>query len=114
MKRPAQVIILGLPYTIAYVDNPAEVDIHQRKSLWGQIDYWTRTIRIYDKNLRPEILWQVIWHEIIHGIVGELHLEWPKESEHEKEDADVDRLATAISDILIRNGWLAAEWLKEA
>ena len=48
MKRPKQVNILGLSHELIYVDKPSDVDIYKRESLWGQIDYWTRTIRIYD------------------------------------------------------------------
>jgi len=51
--KPNKVNILGIEYSITYLDKPSDVDIYKRESLWGQIDYWTRTIRIYD-NGRPE------------------------------------------------------------
>jgi len=98
---PDSVNILGVQYTIEYCDNPAEVDLHKRKSLWGQIDYWTRTIRVYNNDRpRPDV-WQTILHEVIHAIVDALHMDVLAD----KED-DVDLLALALMDVLERNEWM--------
>ncbi len=98
MKLPNSINILGITYTIQYVNNPTEVDMNKRESLWGQIDYWTRKIRIY-KNDRPlEDIWKTIFHEILHGIAEELHLNEIKENEK-----TIDLLATGITDVLFRN-----------
>jgi len=93
--------ILGIQYAIEYCDNPAEVDLHKRKSLWGQIDYWTRTIRVYNNGRPMPDVWQTIFHEVIHGIVTALHMEVLAD----KED-DVDLLALALMDVLERNEWM--------
>ena len=106
MKLPAEVNILGVCHSISYVDNPAEVDLEKRKSLWGQIDYWSRTIRIY-KNERPqEDVWGTILHEVLHGILAELHVKWLDDEENHDE---LERLSLALTDVLIRNGWLEIE-----
>ena len=47
MALPNKVNILGVEYKIFYFDKPSEVYIYKRESFWGQIDYWTRTIRVY-------------------------------------------------------------------
>ncbi len=38
MKLPEKVNILGIEYTVVYVDSASDVDVHKRESLWGQID----------------------------------------------------------------------------
>jgi len=100
--KPDSVNILGKTYTIEYKDNPAEVDIFKRDSLWGQIDYWTRTIRIYDNKTVSGDTWHYIWHEVLHAIASELNLVLNKSEYHD----DLDILALALSDVLIRNGWM--------
>lgn len=101
--KPSSVIILGRWYAIAYVDNPAEVDMYKRQSLWGQIDYWTRTIRIYDAGRPIEDITETLLHEILHGIAEELHLKSFKNAANHDE---LDLLALALSDVLFRNEWI--------
>jgi predicted ArsR family transcriptional regulator len=100
--RPDKVNILGKVYTIVYVDRPSDVDIFKRESFWGQIDFWTKTIRVYSQTTGEDVL-QTILHEIIHAIVAELKLHIL-----EKEDAHdtVDMLALGLADVFTRNGWL--------
>lgn len=101
--KPTKVIILGKVYDITYTDKPSEVDIFKRESLWGQIDMWTRSIRIYCNNSSEEDLWHSILHEILHGIAEELHLrELIKEENHDQ----LDLLALALADVMFRNGWM--------
>ena len=100
-KRPEAVNILGRVYSIEYVDNPAEVDLYKRKSLWGQIDYWTRTIRVYDNGKPDGDVWETVLHEVVHGIVTDLNLDDVKLDED-----TVGLLALALTDTLVRNGWL--------
>ena len=102
-NRPETVNILGLEYKIIYVDNPAEVDILKRSSLWGQIDYWTRTIRVYAANRTDEDIWQTIIHEVLHGIAESLHL---KNLQGDQNHDSLDILALAIADVMFRNNWM--------
>lgn len=101
VNMPAKVNILGMEYAIIYVHSPSEVDIFKRQSLWGQIDYWTRTIRIYDSGRKASDLWQTLMHEIIHGISEHMKIEVLQGTANEKY---VDLLATGIVDTLMRNG----------
>lgn len=104
MSLPDKVNILGKHYPITYVDKPSEVDMRKRVSLWGQIDYWTRTIRIYDNRVSTEDIWHTILHEVLHAIVQELHLKKLTDDED-----TLDLLALALTDVLVRNNWLKRE-----
>ena len=103
--KPASVNILGITYSITYVDKPSDVDIYKRESLWGQIDYWTRTIRIYDQDRTTADILQTILHEVLHGIAQDLKLKSLDYSDEQKHD-DLDILALALSDFLVRNEWI--------
>jgi hypothetical protein len=99
--RPATVNILGKTYTISYVDRPSDVDVHQKESLWGQISYWERSIRIYDNGRTLEDIWHSILHEVLHGIANSLNIKILTTNE-----TDIDLLALALTDVFFRNNWL--------
>lgn len=101
--KPKIVNILGKEYAITYVTNPAEVDIYRRESLWGQIDFWTRTIRIYDLDRTESDVWETVVHEVLHGIAEALNL---KALQGEAQHDDLSILAVALTDVLIRNKWI--------
>lgn len=105
---PNKINILGIEYTIVYKESASEVDGQKRTALNGVIDYWERSIRIYDHGNRLDDIWQVLWHEIIHGIMTTLHIDVPEN----EEERFVDLLATGINDVLLRND--LAEYLKNA
>lgn len=92
--------ILGRIYNIEYVDNPSEVDIFKRESLWGQIDYWTRTIRVFKKERTESDIFETIIHEVIHGIAGDLKL---KSLTNKDNHDDLTLLSIGLADTLIRN-----------
>jgi len=102
-NMPTEVNILGSRYSIEYVDNPAEVDIFKRESLWGQIDFWTRTIRIYARDFSSEDIWESIIHEVLHGIAESLNLYMLQDKDNHDQ---LGVLAVALTDTFIRNGWL--------
>ena len=104
MFRPESVNILGKTYRIIYVDNPAEVDWQKRRSLWGQIDYWTRTIRVYDNQRGDDDRLDAILHEVLHHLDEHLDLGLGSESEEHKK---IELLSVALADVLLRNGWMA-------
>jgi len=106
MKKPDNVNILGINYSISYHSNPSDVDIHKRKSLWGQIDYWTNTIRVYDNGRSIEDVWQTIMHEVLHGIADRLHL---NSLDNDDNHDELDILSLALVDVFVRNGWLKLE-----
>ena len=103
--KPDKVIILGIEYKITYVDKPSDVDIFKRTSQWGQIDYWTRSIRIYDNGLALEEIWGSLLHEVLHGIVEAFHI---KVLEPDEAHDSLDLLALALTDVLFRNGWIVS------
>ena len=103
--KPDRVNILGITYSIEYVIKPSEVDIFKRESMWGQIDYWTRSIRVYDARNGLEDIWGTIIHEVLHGITEMLKLKSLDPDDEDKHD-DLDILALALTDVLFRNKWI--------
>jgi len=104
--KPKKVNILGKEYKIIYVNNPAEVDNQKRTSLWGQIDYWERIMRVYDNgsgNRGIGDIWDSIVHEILHGLAQELNI---KCLQGESNEDTLGILAMGLTDVLLRNGWL--------
>ncbi len=107
MKLPDKINLLGKVYTISYVDKPSDVDIFKRSSLWGQIDYWTKTIRIYKKDDFPiEEIFQTLLHEILHGIIAELHLQDLIKDDKSHKEEPIDLLSMALADFLSRNNFI--------
>ena len=102
-NRPSSVNICGIVYSIEYKDNPSEVDLHKREALWGEMDPWTHSIRIYDNGRSNNEVWSSIIHEILHGIAENLKL---KSLQNEESHDDLGVLALALCDTFTRNGWL--------
>lgn len=101
--KPSSVIVLGAKYSIEYKDNPADVDHECRESLWGQVDYWTSSIRIYDNGRAESEIWETLLHEVLHIIAH--HLKMHRLTDADAHD-DLDLLALALRDTLFRNGWI--------
>lgn len=99
--RPSRIVILGKEYKVSYVDSPSEVDLFKRQSLWGQIDYWTRTIRVYAADRIESDIFETLLHEIVHGVAQELNIACLKD---EKNHDQLDVLAVGLADVLVRNG----------
>ena len=99
--RPTKLNILGIEYDVLYIEKPSDVDVYGRQSLWGQVDPWTRTIRIYQNGRNESDINQTIWHEVLHAITGLLHIETITEAK-DAEDV-IDLLALAINDFISRN-----------
>lgn len=104
--RPKSVNILGIKYSIEYVDKPSDVDIYKRDSMWGQIDYWTRSIRVYANDLSEEDVFSTVLHEVLHGITNAFKLTVLQDKENHDE---LDLLSLALTDVLYRNEWIKAE-----
>ena len=106
--KPDSINILGRKYKILYCDKPSDVDILKRESLLGQIDYLTRTIRIFDNGRSLNDIWETIIHEALHGIGEALKLDILDKgsvSDQCKHD-ELDILALALNDFLVRNNLL--------
>lgn len=97
--KPSNINIMGINYSIEYCDNAADVDIHKREALLGQIDYWTRTIRVHDNGRSESDVWQILMHEVLHGIADALKLKLNNDDMHD----ELDILASALTDTLVRN-----------
>jgi len=102
-SRPETIHILGYEYSVEYVDKPSEVDLYKRDSLWGQIDFWTRSIRVLDNGRGDADVWESILHETLHGVVSALRMGEGKVSE----EHTIELLALGLVDTFSRNGWIA-------
>lgn len=105
--KPKSVNILGKEYQVIYCDKPSEVDIFKREGLWGQIDFWTRSIRVFDNGNTEQDVLQILIHEILHGIVADLHINTIKNAGDAEEV--IDLLALALADVMTRNEWIKTE-----
>lgn len=97
-QMPTEIKILDKIYTIEYMDKPSDVDLYKRDSLWGQVDYWTHSIRIYKTNRSNIEMWHTIWHEILHAICEHLKLDSIK-----KDEKIIDLLALGINSVISDN-----------
>lgn len=102
--KPDKVNILGKVYSVSYVDSPSEVDLYKRESLWGQTDYWTQSIRVYDNGRSEEEILHTLLHEILHVICWALKLRLNDEPNHD----ELDLVALGLTDVILRNEWLGA------
>ena len=110
MKKENKIIILGKPYKIIYVDKPSDVDVQGVQSLLGQVDFWTKTIRIFDDNTKSEEdLFEVLIHEIIHALINDLHIYALIDKDGSHKEDSVDLLSTGLADTLIRNNLVNIE-----
>jgi len=102
--KPDSINILGKTYTVTYVDKPSDVDIYGRKSLWGQTDFWTHSIRVYapDSFSEEEIL-DTILHETIEVIKEGLKL---RSLDGDDNHDELSLLAMGLADTFLRNNWL--------
>lgn len=111
-KLPKSINVGGIVYKVLYVDKASDTDVEGRQAIWGQIDYWTRTIRIYQKNRAKEDIWQTLLHEILHAISEQFRLNLEdrqistEEEIQETETSFVDVFSLILFDTLSRNGLL--------
>lgn len=106
-KLPKEVNVLGTKYKIIYFDNPSEVDTFKKNQLWGQVVFWDRNIRVYKANRNPEDIWITIFHEVLHIIIEELHLNlFPEDTQNVEEEKAVSLISLALGDVLFRNKWV--------
>ncbi len=102
MQLPKTVKVFDITYKIEYVDKPSDVDIFKRQTLWGQYDAWTRTIRIYKNDRTYSDIMQTIWHEVLHAICTQLHIDDKVGDEGQL----VDLIATGINSVVTDNDWV--------
>src|SRR5688500_3245009 len=95
--------ILGTNYRIIYV-NKAPVTygaMVPRESFWGNVDYQTKTIRvyIYNNNDAEREIMQSLVHEVLHIVSKELKLSLGNMDKHD----ELDVIALAITDTFLKN-----------
>jgi hypothetical protein len=102
-QLPKELVIMGIPYRLIPCRNPVEADVYHRFPVFGQIDFSSRTVRVYVGDRPPEDILRTILHEFIHALVEQMHLKLPSA---EDEDDEVDCLALGLLNLLQQNIWL--------
>lgn len=111
-KFPISVNVGGIIYKIIYTDKSSDTDVEGRQAIWGQIDYWTRTIRILQKNRTKDDILHTLFHEIIHAISQEYQLGLEEKEINIKNKGDdsessfIDVFSLILFDTLTRNNFL--------
>ena len=102
--KPDSINILGKNYSVTYVSKPSDVDIHNYESLWGQIDFWTHSIRVYAPDgFSEEAIIETILHELLHVLAVRLKLtSFDNPDNHD----ELGLVAMGLADTFVRNGWL--------
>ena len=100
---PNSINIFSVIYDVSYHLITTEVDSGKKKSLFGQVDYWDRTIRIYYKDRTIEDVFMTLLHEILHVVDDDLEMGL---FEGEYREKKINILTTALFDTLKRNNWL--------
>lgn len=90
--RLKSINIPGKDYSVKYAQKPSDVDINKKESLWGQVDYWSRTIRIYDNGRQDTDVLTCLLHEVIHAIDTELKLKMTHDNIHRRACVLIDTL----------------------
>jgi len=106
--------IMGVIYTIDYVNRYGDVDIEGRRTdLLAQIEHMKRSIRIYDdgkpKDKQEDFPFFLLIHEMVHGIASCANIDCLNNDDSEP---ILDTLATVLADTLLRNGMIKEEWAK--
>jgi hypothetical protein len=109
MGLPDVITICGIPYDVSYVEEYSVID-SDGSGYVGMCVYQTRNIIICIKDRPFEEILGIMFHEILHGVIDAAHLEsFATDSaasplEEKLRHVDLDRLATHLSDTLLRSG----------
>lgn len=105
---PDHLVILGIPYRLVPCDDPVQADVYRRYPVFGQVDFASRTVRVYVGDRPAQDVLRTVLHESLHAIMEQLHLPDPDDG-----DDRLDCLALALVNLLQQNPWLvdlAAEY----
>lgn len=107
-KLPRKLTILGVDYKVIYCKKTEDID--SRGDAWGKINCWDHTIKIYnpqDDSLQS--VWRTIFHEILHGIIGEYCITEILKLPEDDHERVVECLAAGLFDTLTRNKLIQIE-----
>lgn len=98
---PQSIKILDSVYTIKYVNSTKKVNPSGKEDLDGLWDPKAQTITLFLNKKSMNEVWQTLWHELLHAVVGKM---WIQEIEKSKnEERIIDLLALGVSSIIADN-----------
>jgi hypothetical protein len=97
---------MGRTYRVVFTRDMVATDADNRQALYGQVDYHTRTIRVYvgqgDRQRKPDEILETLLHEMIHPVLDDNKLMKAALKDGVEENF-VDNLANVLADTLMRN-----------
>jgi len=104
--RPRRVDILGKTYSITYCKSQRGVNPrNSEEECRAYIDMETNAIRVYDGGRVFGAMLGDMLHEILHAISDEMGGPLADDKYHD----DLNRYATVLADVIVRNGWLRSD-----
>ncbi len=98
---PKSIKILDSIYTVKYVNSTKKVNPSGKEELDGLLNPSSQTITLYLNKHSMDQVWQTLWHELLHAVVGKM---WIQEIEKSKnEERIIDLLALGVSSIIAEN-----------
>lgn len=98
---PKSIKILDSIYIIKYVNSTKKVNPSGKEDLDGFWDPENQTITLFLNKKSMDQVWQTLWHELLHAVVGKM---WIQEIEKNKnEERIIDLLALGVSSIIAEN-----------
>ena len=101
MKLPKKIKILGIPYTVKYVNAMSKVG-DEGDNFYGLIDHTKGTITAYGDNRPKEMIWRTIWHEILHALFESFDIT----ADAKESERIIQQLAPAINSVIIDNKFM--------
>jgi len=102
MKLPNKVKIGPVVFDVELVKKLNE---ENGDHLDGDIDYRHAKIKIYSGNAK-DVMRHILLHEVLHGVIND---SWP---ENAPSEADITRIASALSAMLLDNPKFVKLWRK--
>jgi hypothetical protein len=96
---------MGTVFDVHPKDNVVNVDMEEKRALFGQIDMWDSTLRYFSKRKKPEIR-KTIAHEWLH-----MWVDWIRSESLNPSEQDIDQLADLLYTFFDDNDlWNEESW----
>ncbi len=105
-KLPKEVVILGIPCSITYVNDIVKVDEEDKENTcYGTVDFINKTMRIYDGGRPTRDILETILHESLHLILDRLGDK--SKISQAQEEKFINAISMGMFEFLVSNKWFA-------
>lgn len=104
-RLPKTLTLFSKVYDIKYIKNVENVDDAKEDLLFGKINFYDNTVRVYLPDIDRKIYctWHHIIHEIVHAIVENMGIKFGKGAD---EESIVNSFALGMTHFLLDNDLL--------